>query len=505
MERLLISGGTLTEHTAAKAGTGEFIYENDMGAWVYGDARSAGSFSAKVQLFTKETDIVIAGACAYASSYPPVGNWLSDTKLGFTGTPMYEITLTDGSATMTVEAGSTFLLPCSYTVSSFTDRTGAPGIINCKAPANLKFTPPTATICAGATVTLTASAGSATSYSINGTDWQAEEAFEVAPTSTTAYTLYAKTAEGCVASLTNAAVVTVNPVPTDLTLTATPTTICKDESATLTASATGGASYSINNSTWQAEADFNETPLLTTAYTLYVKTTAGCSATLPDAATVTVAPALGVPNMGGGGTYCNSVNITATPGTNGTGIRWTDDSSTLTTRNVGAGAYSAVTTSSEGCESSLATVSVIVRTAGAEGHAPDATCGCAVGLLNCAGTCRPSCCTGNVSVTMCEGFTMVTAAADQGCAGEVLYSEAVNICTALGAGWHLPDLGEAMCLRTNWGSLVGAHNSGWYFTSSACTTSYGNGHYLYNVAGYQPYGCTDNDATSKGRVRCVRN
>jgi hypothetical protein len=68
MERLLVSGGTLTEHTATKTGTGIFIEEpnNDKGAWVYGDARTnaAGSFSAKVQLFTKETDIVIAGACA---------------------------------------------------------------------------------------------------------------------------------------------------------------------------------------------------------------------------------------------------------------------------------------------------------------------------------------------------------------------------------------------------------------------------------------------------------
>jgi hypothetical protein len=156
MTRLLISGGTLTEHTATKAGTGEFIPENDMGAWVYGDARYAGSFSAKVELYTKETDIIIAGACAYASSYPPVGKYVSDTKLGFTGTPMYEITLmhTDGSPTVTVEAGSTFLLPCSYTISSFTDKTGAPGILTCVPSTDIyNLTVSATTYCPGSVVT----------------------------------------------------------------------------------------------------------------------------------------------------------------------------------------------------------------------------------------------------------------------------------------------------------------------------------------------------------------
>jgi hypothetical protein len=176
-----------------------------------GDARTNSSFSATVQLFTDETNI--AGACAYASSYPPVSSWIDETKLGFTGTPMYEITLlnTDGSTTVTVEAGSTFLLPCSYTISSFTDKTGAPGIINCMPPTGLMFASQFATICAGQTVTLTASATGAASYSINGTDWYASNVFEVAPTSTTAYTLYAQTEEGCIISATDAAVLTIHP------------------------------------------------------------------------------------------------------------------------------------------------------------------------------------------------------------------------------------------------------------------------------------------------------
>jgi hypothetical protein len=156
MTRLLLSGGTLTEHSAIKSGTGIFIEENPMGAWVYGDARTNSPFSATVQLYTDET--TIAGACAYASSYPPVGAWLNDAKIEFTGTPMYEVTLTHtDKSIVTVESGSIFLLSCDYTATSFTDRTGAPGIFNCAL-----FTPTVASaaFCYGASGQLLATTAS---------------------------------------------------------------------------------------------------------------------------------------------------------------------------------------------------------------------------------------------------------------------------------------------------------------------------------------------------------
>jgi uncharacterized protein (TIGR02145 family) len=144
-----------------------------------------------------------------------VGQYVSDTEITFTGTPWYEIKLlhSDGYTVETIESGSTFLLPCDYTMSSFTDATGAPGIIKCLAPANLMLATPYTTICAGQTVTLAASATGAASYSLDGSTWQAEDAFEVAPSSTTHYTLYAQTEDGCVTSVADAAVVTVNPLP----------------------------------------------------------------------------------------------------------------------------------------------------------------------------------------------------------------------------------------------------------------------------------------------------
>jgi uncharacterized protein (TIGR02145 family) len=114
----------------ASAGTVIKVDGNDKGAWVIGNARTNGSFSATVQLLTATADI--AGACAYASNYPPVGEYYNNyTEIAFTGTPMYDLVLehTNGS-TITVQSGNTFLLPCDYTLTSFTDATtGAPGIV----------------------------------------------------------------------------------------------------------------------------------------------------------------------------------------------------------------------------------------------------------------------------------------------------------------------------------------------------------------------------------------
>jgi hypothetical protein len=211
MTRMLLEpGSTLT--ATSSPGVGELVEENIKGAWVVGDARSAGSFSATVQLLTATADLY--GACAYASSYPPVGRHVSDTEIAFTGTPGYELKLlhTDGSTVETVESGSTFLLPCDYSMSSFTDATGAPGI-KCFVPTGLSLTANYGTICNGQSATLTASATNVDYYSINGTAWQTSPVFKVSPTSNASYTLYAKTSDECSATLTNAATVAVTAIP----------------------------------------------------------------------------------------------------------------------------------------------------------------------------------------------------------------------------------------------------------------------------------------------------
>jgi hypothetical protein len=130
MKRLpLLSGATLTATSAE--GVGKVIEElgNDQGVWVVGNARSAGSFSAKVQLPTSVNNI--GGACVYASNYPPVGVFVDADGISFTGTPAYELVFRDGNGkpqNWPVSGGS-FSVPGGFTLVSFSDKTGAPGKI----------------------------------------------------------------------------------------------------------------------------------------------------------------------------------------------------------------------------------------------------------------------------------------------------------------------------------------------------------------------------------------
>jgi hypothetical protein len=122
MERLPVTDAT------ASAGTVTKIPNNDKGVWVAGNARSAGSFSATVRLFTTVSSV--GGACAYASNYPPVGEYISATEISFTGTPEYQVVLerVDKSTyTATVGKNKLLLIPSGEAALSFTDKTGAPG------------------------------------------------------------------------------------------------------------------------------------------------------------------------------------------------------------------------------------------------------------------------------------------------------------------------------------------------------------------------------------------
>jgi uncharacterized protein (TIGR02145 family) len=126
MERLPVTGAT------ASAGTVTKIPDNDKGVWVAGDARTQGSFSATVQLITTVTEI--AGACAYASNYPPVAKYniaVENISISFTGTPPYELVLNTSSGTTSAQAYSTHNLFAGQTLQSFTDKTGAPGTFTC--------------------------------------------------------------------------------------------------------------------------------------------------------------------------------------------------------------------------------------------------------------------------------------------------------------------------------------------------------------------------------------
>ena len=193
---LITSGATLTATSAPGKGKVIPATDNTSGVWVVGSARTDGSFSATVQLLTTTT--TAAGACVYASNYPPAGKYESGSLITFTGTPEYELYLSDGSTyTLPCESPCTYEVPNGLTLLSFIDKTGAPGTFT-QPP-----TPPdpipdllTAWRCGSGTVTLSASSAGAVIdwYKTAAGDaplWSASNTF-ITPPLTTNTTYYAE-------------------------------------------------------------------------------------------------------------------------------------------------------------------------------------------------------------------------------------------------------------------------------------------------------------------------
>jgi hypothetical protein len=155
MKRLPVIAATASVGTVTK------IADNDQGVWVIGDARTAGNFSTTVQLLTATA--TPAGACVYASNYPPVGTYETGNIVKFTGTPGYELYFSDGSTyTLSCESPCTYEVPDNVTLISFTDKTGAPGTFTQpSAPTDPTPDLSTAWRCGSGTVTLSASSAGA--------------------------------------------------------------------------------------------------------------------------------------------------------------------------------------------------------------------------------------------------------------------------------------------------------------------------------------------------------
>jgi hypothetical protein len=412
MERLPLStGATLTTTSAPGVGNVVPVDGNNQGVWVVGNARTAGSFSATVQLLTATANV--AGACVYASNYPPVGNYTSATEISFTGTPPYEVVLNgDGGTTTQMVDGSPYRIPDTYAVQSCTDKNGAPGKQSCIPSTPYNLTASATTYCPGSSVTFALSNTTpGRTYRLYKDDNSVDELTGTgsAATFTSAFAgagVYTAqvVAEGgnCAALMTGTHTVSENPLPTNLSLTASPTAICNGQSATLTAVANGAASYSIDNSNWQTTAAFNVKPSASTYYTLYAKTSAGCSATKANAATVTVnpLPAVTVTRVSTA-TVCQGTNVVFTAtGTAGSTFTWTGSpagiasgtgnwSYTVSGAAVGTksvSAYARRTSNGTTCQSGNATSSAAVSPQGANGQS-SAPCGCTTGTADCSGIC----------------------------------------------------------------------------------------------------------------------
>jgi hypothetical protein len=135
---------------------------------------------------------------------------------------------------------------------------------------------------------------------------------------------------------------------------------------------------------------------------------------------VTINTVPSAPTMSGPSTACNSASISAAPGSGGNGIRW-DNSSTTQGRTVtSTGNYTAVTTSSAGCESGSAGVSVTIDMPGTDGQS-SSPCGCESASADCGGLCTAQ---GTYTVNTEE------CASDAGLAYVALYDQCNNILDA---------------------------------------------------------------------------
>lgn len=227
-------------------------------------------------------------------------------------------TLLLGSTTFTPTQAGTYYAVARDTITQCTSRvrTAVTLIINLAPTVNI--TANQDSICAGASATLSASADGGTApYTFvwnqglgNGQNKT------ITPTQTTTYIVTVTDALGCtgIDSIT----ITVNPKP-DATVMADQTTICAGDTATLTASATGGNTpYTFNwNQGLGTGATKMVSPIETTTYQVIVGDAGGCSDT--TSITITVNPKPNIELNTGRTTICaGDTTLLTAAATNGT-------------------------------------------------------------------------------------------------------------------------------------------------------------------------------------------
>ena len=231
------------------------------------------------------------------------------------GIAPYQYSIDNG---VTFQAGNTFsnLVANNYTVV-VTDAAGCQAtanyiITNIAGPTitNVAFTNP---LCNGAcdgTITVTASSpAGGEQYSIDGITFQASNVFNNVCAGS--YTITVSDANSCTTTST-----TTLTDPTAVTISANNVTICSGQSATISATAVGGAGgyvYNWNNGVFMGQ-NYSVTPIVTTIYNVFATDANGCTSPTINV-TVTVNPPLSVVASPSDTSICpgESVTIYATP------------------------------------------------------------------------------------------------------------------------------------------------------------------------------------------------
>ena len=256
-------------------------------------------------------------------------------------------TINPGNGLVTGESAGTVLLTYTFTnANGCTSVVSTNFTVNSLPTAAITANGPT-TFCQGGNVTLTASTGTAYSWS-NG----ATTASIVASTSGN-YVVTVTNANGC-SSVSSPMMVTVNPLPVASITASGPTTFCQGGSVTLVAST--GVSY-----LWSTNNAFTQSNTITTSgtYNVTVTNADGCSATSASV-TVTV-NALPTPTITASSatTFCQGGNVTLTASA-GTAYLWSSgETSQSIVANVD-GPYSVQVTNANGCQATSANTNLVV-------------------------------------------------------------------------------------------------------------------------------------------------
>jgi gliding motility-associated-like protein len=209
------------------------------------------------------------------------------------------------------------------------------------------------TFCQGGNVILTASAGTAYSWSGNGLSAGTQS---VTINNSGTYQVTVTNASGCV-STSAPITVTVNALPLAAISNVGPTTFCQGGSVTLLA--TPGTSY-----LWSGNNATTPTNTISTSgnYTVTVMNAAGCTATsAPVTVTVNPIPVATV-TASGPTTFCQGGNVILTAGpATGVTYLWSNGITTPTITVNTSGNYTVTVTSSSGCSSTSSIVPVTVN------------------------------------------------------------------------------------------------------------------------------------------------
>ena len=268
-----------------------------------------------------------------------------------------------GSVTLTSSAGTSYLWSNGATTQSInvtaagnytvqvTNASGCKSTLSATTSVIVNSVPVTPTItaggpttfCAGGSVILTSSAGTAYLWS-NGATTQS-----INVTTSGNYTVKVTNASGCQSVSSVATVVTVNPLPGIPTITADgPTTFCAGGNVTLSSSPEAGYLWSTGATT----PDIN----ITSAgnYTVQVTNASGCqsAASVATSVTVNALPVTPVITVGGPTNFCDGGSVTLTSSA-GTSYLWSNSATTASINITASGNYTVQVSNASGCQSAL--------------------------------------------------------------------------------------------------------------------------------------------------------